>query len=138
MSISSNTSDSSSDDSLELLYHSDGEKENIALPIVLDVLTPVQLVVFINNTDPPTLMTVYPRQAVHMEPAALYLEDYHDTLLAIGFNTTMEGKVYMEFLSFWSQRSWDSPIPILYSNRLTYIRSLNITLDIENFLDSIF
>ncbi|KAJ6512467.1 hypothetical protein C8R45DRAFT_1152136 [Mycena sanguinolenta] len=100
ISISSNTSGSSSDDSLELLYPSDGVKENLAPPIILDVLTPVRLVVFINNTDPPTLMTVYPREAVRIEPAALYLEDYRDTLLAIGFNTAMEGKVYMESLSF--------------------------------------
>ncbi|KAJ6479796.1 hypothetical protein C8R45DRAFT_1155986 [Mycena sanguinolenta] len=134
ISISSDSSDAS----LELLYPDTQEKENLPAPTVLDVLTPVRLVIFVNDKESPSRITVYPRHAEGVEPPALHINDYRDALLAIGFNTAAEGDIYMDFLGFWSCRSWDISIPVLFPNRLVYIRSLNVTADVDSFLDSMF
>ncbi|KAJ7869663.1 hypothetical protein B0H13DRAFT_1896557 [Mycena leptocephala] len=66
------------------------------------MLTPVRLVVFTNARDPPSRLTGYPRSGeADMEPK-LTLHDYHHLLHAIGFDTTTDGEIHLQYNNAWS------------------------------------
>ncbi|KAJ7806972.1 hypothetical protein B0H14DRAFT_2610045 [Mycena olivaceomarginata] len=68
--------------------------------VVYDILTPVPLVIFVN--DPPTRMTVYPHEANELNVLPSFMvHDFHNELLAVKFNTNIIGQVYLKYTNTW-------------------------------------
>ncbi|KAJ7239686.1 hypothetical protein C8J57DRAFT_1528028 [Mycena rebaudengoi] len=108
--------------------------------VVYDILTPVCLVVFVNDRDPPSRMTIYPREAdLPNTLLSLRVHNFHDALLAIGFNTNINGQVYLEYTSTWTPQMWEIGIPITCPNRIVFVRSYKaISADIDSFFNTLF
>ena len=81
---------------------------------------------------------MYPRHVADNVAPSLRLHDFRETLLSIGFNPDVDGEIFMEYLGIWARRSWDLDVPILLPNRLVFICSMGIQVDVDTFLDTIF
>ncbi|KAJ7712619.1 hypothetical protein B0H16DRAFT_1479244 [Mycena metata] len=116
ISVSSGSSSSPSDTSgsLELLYLPESS-------ITFDLLRSVRLIVWMYDLGP-TCITVYPRD-VGDGFSRLVLNDYLQSLLAIGFDTNIPGEVYLEFKESWTPFGWNITLPVTRNNQLMFIRS---------------
>ena len=85
-------------------------------------------------------MNVYPREAdgPNVLPT-LTVHDFHDALLAIGFNTNAIEQLYLEYTNTWMSQMWEIGIPITCPNRIVFIRSYKaISADIDAFVNTLF
>ncbi|KAJ7762448.1 hypothetical protein B0H14DRAFT_2633942 [Mycena olivaceomarginata] len=69
----------------------------------------------------------------------LFLDDYHDKLRKeTGFNTKLSGEVYLEYIGMWANQSWEIGHPISYPNRIVYVRSRGVPVDMDEYLDTLY
>ncbi|KAJ7790624.1 hypothetical protein B0H14DRAFT_3161295 [Mycena olivaceomarginata] len=107
--------------------------------VVYDILTPVHLVIFVNNWDP-TQMTVYPHEAhgLNVLPS-LMVHDFHNKLRAVRFNTNIIGQVYLKYTNTWMSQMWEIGIPLTCPNHIIFIRLYKaISADINGFFETLF
>ncbi|KAJ7703341.1 hypothetical protein B0H14DRAFT_2647884 [Mycena olivaceomarginata] len=87
------------------------------------------------DMGPPARMTVYPREKEPQdEVPMLFVTDYHETLLCIGFNTRIEGERYLDYIQTWT---WQIGVPVSFANRLIFSRSEGIYLISSTVTDTI-